>query len=205
VSSTLALYGRTFVIGVAVAAPIGAIGVLCIRRTLSHGWGAGIATGLGVATADGIYAACAAFGLTAVTDALVAWQSPLRLVGGVALVYLGIKALRSDPESCEPAASEGAGLYASAVGLTLTNPATILAFAAIFAGVGLVGAGGTWESAAVATAGVASGSLAWWLALTAILVGLRRRATEGLLRGVNRVSGAVLIAFGIVAGVAAFV
>lgn len=198
-SEQLALFLRTFAIGVAVAAPIGAMGVLCIRRTLSEGWRAGIATGLGVATADGIYAACAAFGLAAVTEALVAWQVPLRLVGGGALVFLGVKAWLTRP-SCEPARPvHGAGLYLSAVGLTLTNPSTIIAFAAIFAGVGILGVADGWRSALTATAGVAFGSLAWWLVLTSGLVWLRGRVNDRFMQVVNRLSGVVLVAFGVLA------
>lgn len=195
----LPLFGRTFVIGVVVAAPIGAIGVLCIRRTLSDGWRAGIATGLGVATADGFYAACAAFGLAAVTQTLVAWQTPLRLVGGAALVFLGVRAWVTAPAETAARPKRGAGMYLSAVGLTLTNPATIVAFAAIFAGVGMMGTGAGWVSAAVATAGVIAGSLAWWLLLTSILVRLRGRLNARFMSTVNRVSGAVLVAFGVLA------
>lgn len=203
-SGALALFLRTFAIGVAVAAPIGAIGVLCIRRTLAEGWGAGIATGLGVATADGFYAGCAAFGLTAVTDLLVSWQTPLRLIGGAALVYLGVKAFLSHPETCEAAdAPPSRGLYLSAVGLTLTNPATIVAFGAIFASVGLLDAGASWGDAALATAGVASGSLAWWLVLTGGLALVRGRVGERFLGAVNKVSGVVLVTLGVVAAVSA--
>lgn len=205
-SDAVALFGRMFAIGVAVAAPIGAIGVLCIRRTLSEGWGAGVATGLGVATADGLYAGCAAFGLTAVTDLLVAWQTPLRLIGGAALVYLGVRALRSHPEECEAAEPTRArGTYISAVGLTLTNPATIVAFGAIFAGTGLLEAGGGWADAALATAGVAAGSLAWWLALTGVLTLVRGRVNASFIHGVNLVSGVVLVVLGIAAGASPFV
>lgn len=198
-SDGLALLLRTFVIGVAVAAPVGAMGVLCIRRTLTQGWRAGISTGLGVATADGFYAACAAFGLAAITEALVAWQTPLRLVGGAAMVFLGVRAWLTAP-GCEPArSSRGAGMYLSAVGLTLTNPSTIVAFAAIFAGVGILGVGDGWRAALLATVGVALGSLSWWLALTSGLVWLRGRGSDGFMHWVNRVSGVVLVAFGAVA------
>lgn len=198
-SDGLALFLRTFAIGVAVAAPVGAMGVLCIRRTLSQGWRAGIATGLGVATADGFYAACAAFGLAAITEALVAWQTPLRLVGGAAMIFLGVRAWLT-AHDCEPVrTARGTGMYLSAVGLTLTNPSTIVAFAAIFAGVGIVGAVDGWRAAALATAGVALGSLSWWLVLTSGLVWLRGRGGQGFMHWVNRLSGAVLVAFGAVA------
>ena len=97
----LALFARTFVIGVAVAAPVGAMGVLCAQRTLERGVGAGLATGLGIATADALFAGVAAFGVSALSEALVAWQTPLRIVGGIALVYLGL--------TCRPSVASNGG------------------------------------------------------------------------------------------------
>ena len=177
-SSFIALYARMFLIGIAVAAPVGAMGVLCIQRTLARGWRTGMATGLGVATADGLYAAMAAFGVGALSSVLVTWQSPLRVVGGVALIALGARTALAPASSCVakqlPAASSApaaaapaaldapaaASLYASAVGLTLTNPMTIMAFGAIFAGAGLAAQPGiataaTWQSPLRVVGGVA--------------------------------------------------
>ncbi len=199
-----ALYGRMFLIGIAVAAPVGAMGVLCIQRTLTHGWRSGMATGLGVATADGIYAALAAFGVSALSSVLVTLQTPLRLVGGVALVVLGVRAALAPTRSCDvetPSALDSGGtarLYASAVGLTLTNPMTIMAFGAIFAGAGLSAQPGA-VSAAVATAGVASGSLAWWAVLTAGVALARHAVGNRVLSGVNIASGAIVALFGLIA------
>jgi putative LysE/RhtB family amino acid efflux pump len=168
-----ALFVRTFIIGIVVAAPVGAMGVLCIQRTLAHGWRAGIATGAGIATADGVYAGLAAFGVAAISQSLVALQAPLRIGGGLVLLWLGWRAIVTPPahEAAKTADATRLGtLYASAVVLTLANPMTIMAFAAVFAGAGLVVQPGT-GTAAVATAGVACGSLSWWIALT---VGDRR-------------------------------
>jgi len=153
-TSSLALFARTFLIGIAVAAPVGAMGVLCIQRTLDGGQRAGLATGLGIATADAFYAGCAAFGVTTLAAALVAWQTPLRLVGGGALVCLGLwSALRASAEtpvthSADPVRNAHGSLYVSAVALTLTNPMTIIAFGAIFATAGLTAAPTTrsWTS-----------------------------------------------------------
>ena len=206
-STSLALFLRTFVIGVAVAAPVGAMGVLCIQRTLAHGWRAGFATGLGIATADGIYAGLAAFGFTALSHVFVAWQSPLRIAGGLVLVYLGVRAILTPPahDAAEAADSVRFGtLYGSAVGLTLTNPMTIMAFAAIFASAGLVAQPGP-GTGAIATAGVACGSLGWWIALTTGTALARHAAGDGLLVWVNRVSGGLIVAFGVIAIVAGVV
>ena len=206
--ATAALFARTFIIGLAVAAPVGAMGLLCIQRTLDRGWIAGLATGAGVATADGIYGALAAFGVAAVSSVLVAWQTPLRLLGGAVLVYLGMRSLLSAPRSCdlEQAAAVdrrgAAALYGSAVGLTLTNPMTIMAFAAVFASAGLA-AQPVPASAAVATLGIVSGSLTWWIALVFAVSFARTRLHERLLAGVSKVSGAVIVAFGVAAIVSA--
>lgn len=212
----VALYARMFVIGMAVAAPVGAIGVLCIQRTLARGWRAGMATGLGVATADGFYAAAAAFGVSAFSGALVAWQTPLRIVGGIALIALGLQAAlaparasvagtrAASPESAMLDASGAAKFYASAVALTLTNPMTIMAFGAIFAGAGLAAQPGA-ATAALATAGVASGSLAWWTTLvTGVALG-RHAVGHRLLAGINVASGCVVALFGALALASVFI
>jgi putative LysE/RhtB family amino acid efflux pump len=205
VPSLLALFARTWLIGVAVAAPVGPLGMLCIQRTLARGWRAGLATGLGIATGDGTYAALAAFGLAALASALVAWQMPLRLIGGAALILLGARSMLARSAATPPAETPGhAGAYLSAVGLTLTNPLTIMAFAAVFASAGLVAQPG-WGSALAATLGVASGSLSWWLALTTGMTLARRSAGGRLVSAVSRVSGGVIAAFGVAAIVSAFV
>jgi putative LysE/RhtB family amino acid efflux pump len=184
------------------------MGLLCIQRTLDRGWRAGLATGAGVATADGTYAALAAFGVAAVSSVLVAWQTPLRLVGGAVLIYLGVRAFVRAADSCdlEQAAAVdrrgAAGLYGSAVGLTFTNPMTIMAFGAVFASAGLVAQPG-FASAAVATMGIALGSLCWWIALVAAVSLVRTKLEGRLLTGVSKVSGAIIVAFGVAAMVSA--
>jgi putative LysE/RhtB family amino acid efflux pump len=195
------LLARTFVIGIVVAAPVGAMGILCIQRTLAHGWRAGMATGAGIATADAIYAAVAAFGITAVSQWMVSFQAELRIIGGLALLWLGWRSITTPPahDSAHVRDSTRLGpLYTSAVGLTLTNPTTIMAFAIIFASAGLVTQAGP-GAALIVTAGVACGSLAWWLALTAVVAAVRHAVSEKAMVVVNRISGGVLAVFGIVA------
>jgi threonine/homoserine/homoserine lactone efflux protein len=119
---------RGFIIGLSVAAPVGPIGVLCIRRTLANGRMSGLVTGLGAATADAFYGAIAAFGLTAISRVLLDNQDVFRIVGGVALLYLGVRTFLSRPSesASDPRRSDLARDFASALGLTLANPATIL-------------------------------------------------------------------------------
>src|SRR5258705_7032006 len=132
---------RGFVLGFVIAASPGPIFFLCLRRTLSRGWLTGLVSGFGVATADGIYAALAAFGIGAVTTVLVGERRWLALIGGAVLVLLGLRTVRDRPESAEPAQSpNGSGLawaYLSTLGLTITNPSTIISFAALVAALGI--------------------------------------------------------------------
>jgi putative LysE/RhtB family amino acid efflux pump len=198
------LFARMFVIGIVVAAPVGAMGILCIQRVLAHGWRAGVATGAGIATADAGYAALAAFGVTAVSQWLIAYEAPLRILGGLGLVWLGWRAMRTRPARTGAVAVDSPRLgvlYSSAVGLTFTNPLTIMAFAAIFAGAGLVAQAGT-GSALVVTLGVAIGSLSWWLALSTGVWAVRHAVSDRAMLIVNRVSGGLLVAFGVLAMVA---
>ncbi len=194
------VFVRGFFIGLSVAATIGPMAVLCIRRTLTQGRLAGLATGLGVATADGCYSAMAGFGLAFISQFLLAQQVWLRLVGGLFLCYLGGKAALAVPAT-RPAGAGGATLgraYVSALGLTLTNPLTILSFAAIFAGLG-TGAGSGYGATVLLVLGVFAGSALWWVILTGVVAALRAQVTPRGLRWVNRASGAAILVFGVLA------
>lgn len=192
---------RGLVIGLSIAAPVGPIGVLCIRRTLAQGWKAGLVSGLGAATADALYGCIAGFGLTFISSFLVDQQGWLRLVGGIFLCFLGVKTLLAAPsQEAVPGAGTGLpGAYASTFLLTLTNPMTILSFAAIFAGLGLAGSSRDYSLAGWLVLGVFCGSALWWCLLSGGVGLLRSRLTAGHLRWVNRVSGAVITGFGLFA------
>ena len=196
----MSLFLEGVVIGLAVAAPVGPIGVLCIRRTLAYGRASGFVSGLGAATADAVYGSVAALGLTFVTDLLVDAEAWLRLGGGVFLVFLGVKTFLSRPAERPAAAGRGGlpGAYASTLALTLTNPSTILSFAAIFAGLGAGSADGS-STALLLVPGVFLGSTLWWFVLSGATSLLRAKLPAGALRWVNRLSGAVLAGFGLVA------
>jgi threonine/homoserine/homoserine lactone efflux protein len=194
------LFFRGIVIGFSIAAPVGPIGVLCIRRTLADGQISGLVSGLGAATADAMYGCVAGFGLTFISSLLIGQQMWLRLFGGLFLCYLGIKTLLSKPAEKE-ANLKQSGLFSSYLStflLTVTNPLTILSFAAIFAGLGLA-AGGSYASALILVLGVFLGSATWWLLLSGG-VGLFRDKfnSQGLL-WVNRISGLIITIFGIIA------
>jgi threonine/homoserine/homoserine lactone efflux protein len=197
----LTLLARGFVLGFSIAAAVGPISLLCIRRTLAEGRVVGLASGLGVATADATYGAIAAFGLTAVTDLLVDWRRVLGIVGGLFLLFLAWRTFRAVPrEAAADASGRRGGLvgaFLSILGLTLTNPMTILSFAALFVGLGVTG--GDAAEAILLTAGVFFGSGAWWVVLVGAVGAFRARVTPTVLRRVNVASGMLIGAFAIVA------
>jgi threonine/homoserine/homoserine lactone efflux protein len=190
---------KGLIIGFSVAAPVGPIGLLCIRRSLSAGRLVGFVSGLGAATADALCGIVAALGLTAVTNILLQQQHWLRLGGGVFLLCLGVATLRAAPPATDARAGVAKNLwgdYASTLVLTLMNPVTIIAFVGIFAGLGIgATAGGVWP-ACVLVAGVFLGSTLWWLILSTAASWLGARLQSGGLRIVNVVSGAIIAAFG---------
>jgi threonine/homoserine/homoserine lactone efflux protein len=203
------LFLRGLAIGFAVAFALGPIGLLVIRRTIERGWTYGFLSGAGVATADAVYAAIAAFGLTTLAGLLTGIDRPLGIVGGTVLLLLAARALRATGRADEtPAQRAGeragetrfassAGGWASMVALTLTNPAAILSFAALFAALGAGSAGATGAVAVVA--GVFTGSVAWWALLTALVARLRTRLTPRVIRAFNVLSALLIAGFGLAA------
>jgi threonine/homoserine/homoserine lactone efflux protein len=195
-----ALTLRGFVLGFTIAAAVGPISLLVIRRTLAQGQLYGLVSGLGVATADATYGAIAAFGLSAITDVLVNARQVLGLVGGIFLLWLAWQTIRSTPtEAATVTTRRGgyAGAYLSILGLTMANPMTILSFGALFAGLGVTS--GATGDAALIVLGVLLGSTTWWIVLTTVIGKLRTRVTPAWIHRVNLVSGVIIGAFAIVA------
>jgi threonine/homoserine/homoserine lactone efflux protein len=218
----ISLFIRGLVIGFSIAAPVGPIGVLCIRRTLANGRLSGFLSGLGAATADACYGSVAALGLTFISTILIEQQIWLRLVGGVFLCYLGLRTFFERPagsvsslplappagdfelgtiqDASPPSARALMADYASTFLLTLTNPLTILSFAAIFAGLGVWDTGGSAASAMLLVLGVFCGSASWWLVLSTAADVLRVRFLKPQsLVWVNRISGLIIGGFGLAA------
>lgn len=190
---------KGLIIGFSIAAPVGPIGLLCIRRTLAEGRTAGLVSGLGAATADALYGCIAGFGLTFISTLLISQQVWFRVVGGFFLCVLGLRAFLSRPAE-QTANGKGKGLvgaYASTFFLTLTNPMTILSFAAIFAGLGLASAGGNYVSASILVLGVFSGSALWWLLLSGGVSFFQAKFNLRELKWVNRISGILILLFGL--------
>jgi threonine/homoserine/homoserine lactone efflux protein len=191
---------RGLLLGLSIAAPVGPIGILCIRRTLRDGRLAGFVSGLGAAAADASYGCVVAFGLTAVSGFLLLHRLPIALFGGGFLCYLGFRTFLSVPPAGGAAPERRRLLpdWSSTFLLTLANPATILSFVAVFAAFGPA-ASADLPAAASLVLGVFAGSAAWWLALSLGVGSFRARISPGTLQAVNRISGAILVAFGVVA------
>ena len=196
----MALWFKGMLIGLAIAAPVGPMGLLCIQRNLARGRWAGVLSGLGAASADAVYGSIAGFGLAALANALLAWRLELQILGGLFLLYLGWRTWQTPPAVPAEVQSTRAGRvgdYLSALALTLTNPVTILAFLGIFAGLGLAAEGRDFAAAGSLVLGVFTGSLLWWLLLAGGVGLLRGRLTPTALRAINRVSGILIAGFGL--------
>ncbi|HEY7417664.1 MAG TPA: LysE family translocator [Ktedonobacteraceae bacterium] len=192
---------RGLLIGLSIAATVGPMFMLCVQRTLQKGYWYGLLSGLGIATADGIYGSIAGFGLTTITAFLVHQQIWIRLIGGLFLLYLGIRTFLTQPAERAVNVQEGNFLraYLSTLALTLTNPMTILSFTAIFMGIGVGSTGGNYVTATLVVVGVFLGSGCWWLILTGSIELLRKRFSHRWLYWLNRCSGAIIALFGLVA------
>lgn len=196
----IGFFFKGLIIGISIAAPVGPIGVLCIQRTLATGRLHGFISGMGAATADAFYGLVAGFGLTLVSNFMVAQQMWFRLVGGAFLLYLGVKAFLATPLASPGVSTKTPGrtrAYLSTFFLTLTNPMTIVAFAAIFAGLGLVNPEANYLSAGLLVIGVFLGSALWWLILSGVSGMFREKIGNRGLRWVNRLAGAVITSFGL--------
>ena len=198
------LFLKALLLGLAVAVPLGPIGALCIQRTLARGFLAGVAGGLGTALADATYASAAAAGFAVFAAVLERIDAPLGLLGGAFLLWLGWTSWPRG-EGTRPAAAASAsaarGLMATAgltYALTIANPATILSFAAMFAGLGLA-EGASVGSAVTVVTGVFAGSMLWWIVLSAVVAALHRRLPAGFALWTGRISALMMAGFGVFA------
>jgi threonine/homoserine/homoserine lactone efflux protein len=190
-----------FVIGFSIAAPVGPIGILCIRRTLAQGRVSGLISGLGAALADAVYGGIAGFGLTIITGFLIDHQMWLRIIGGGFLLFLGIKIFYSK-RVAEVSVGGDHNLWAefiSTFSLTITNPMTILSFVAIFAGLGVGTVGDDYLSVSLFIFGVFAGSMSWWSVVSGIAGWYKGNLDLAGLLWVNRVSGSIIFGFGLLA------
>ena len=197
----LSFFLKGLLFGFSIAAPVGPIGILCIRRSLTMGWTAGLLTGMGAATADAVYGCVAGFGLAGITGFVVGQRAWVQTVGGLFLCWLGLRIFLfgTDEKPTAQAPGSAAMGYLSALFLTLTNPMTILSFAAVFAGMGLGSIGAGHMAAGWLVAGVFFGSMVWWIILTSVSSRFNTRMSAHAMRWINRFSGVVLTGFGLTA------
>ncbi|HTO42042.1 MAG TPA: LysE family transporter [Rhizomicrobium sp.] len=192
-------------IGIMVAAPIGPVNLICIRRTLAFGQLNGFLSGLGAALGDTVFAVVTAFGLTAIAQLIKGYFIPLQIVGGLMLIGFGVHTIFAKPKqrdcdvgSAEKGASTLVGAIASTFALTVTNPATLLGFTALFAGLGsLIGEKPRFVEAAILVGGVTAGSLAWWFTITTIVGLFHKSIDERTMKWTNRIMGFTILAFGL--------
>jgi threonine/homoserine/homoserine lactone efflux protein len=194
------LFLKGVAIGVAIAAPVGPVAVLCIRRTLLLGPAAGFASGAGAVLADVIFGAIAAFGIAAVYDLLILYEEELRLVGGAFMLILGvITARRPPPKAGRTVHGSLTSAFLTAFALMITNPITIFAFLGIFAGFGIVSQTLSVADSLTLLGGIAAGAAIWWAGLTGLAAACRKRFDLESLSWLNKLSGGLLIFFGVIA------
>jgi threonine/homoserine/homoserine lactone efflux protein len=195
-----------FFIGLIAAIPIGPVNLLVVRRTLAYDPQHGFMSGLGAVLADAVYASITAFGFTAIAQLIRGHSTTLQIVGGLMLFYFGARMYIAPPDvrledGCrtrETKALPLARAMASTFALAVTNPATLLAFTAMFAGVaGLVGEQASFYGAAFLVLGVLAGSTFWWFALTTITGLFHKHIDDRIMTIINKVSGVIITAFGV--------
>ena len=195
------LIAQGLIIGFSLAAPVGPMAMLCIQRTLAGGLGLGLLSGLGIAVADAVYGLTAAFGLTMVSDFLIAYKTGLGLGGGLFLLYLGIQTICSYKQSSQATSTQATGhlsAFGSAFLLTLTNPMTILAYVAIFSSAA-ISIDGTHSAAFIMTGAILIGSLGWWVFLCGLVAATKHKLNAKYMRAISLVSGLILSGFGLYA------
>lgn len=202
------IFIQGFAIGFLIAAPVGPLGMLCIQRTLAHGFLFGVLTGVGVALADAIYGMIAAFGLTVISDFLIAQRFILTLGGGLFLCWLGFLSLKSafkkTAETVFNQQTSKFGAFSSAFLITITHPLTIISYIAIFSSNAIQINEPNHVSAMVMTSAIASGSMTWWLILSTFVTVIRKNVSKKWMRGINLASGILILAFGVYAIAMAF-
>jgi threonine/homoserine/homoserine lactone efflux protein len=202
--SFVLLIASGVVMGLIAAVPIGPVNLICIRRTFAFGPVNGFMSGLGAALGDGVFAAITGFGLTWVARLIEGYAPVIELIGGAMLVWFGWRTFIAPPMTkMEDGAPEGATNLARAMlstfALTVTNPATLLAFTAMFASLGgLAGGAGSFADASFVVAGVVGGSAGWWLVLTTVIGLFHTRIDDKAMRAINKGSGALVAIFGLV-------
>ncbi len=201
--SLIFIFFKAFVIGFSIAMPVGPIGLLCIKNTLSHGFKIGLAVGLGAALADSFYGFLAGGGLVLFSKFLLEYTNYIKIIGGIFLIYLGVKEIKNYKEISRKAANIKTSHFFKTTStvflLTLANPATIIAFIAIFAAIGAADSAASGAGLAAMILGVFCGSLIWWIILSSAVTKIKHKISENIMKKIKIFSGIILCAFGVYA------
>ena len=198
----LYLFLKGAVLGFAIAAPVGPIGILCIRRTIQYGRLSGLFSGIGAACADTLYGLFAALSLTFVSDFLTTQRIWLHIIGGFFLLFLGTKTFFSG--SAKPKGGKITHFslisdFVSTFLLTLSNPLTVISFIAIFASLGLTHVSEKPVNTAILITGIFTGACGWWILLSEGVTLFRKHVEEKTMSWINRIAGLIIVTFGFAA------
>ena len=195
----LALPIRGLAAGLIIAAPVGPVNLLCIRRALEKGWKSGMVSGLGAALADMMYGAIAGLGINLVLQFLIREEFWIRMIGGIFLTGIGVVYYRKPPRSLgagEDSSSANSDLISAFI-LNATNPTTVLSFLVVLAALGVGRQGSLWQAAALLS-GIFFGSMIWWTILASAASRLRSRITDRSMGRMNHAAGIAIACFGLV-------
>jgi len=194
--SSLVVQG--IIIGLILSAPVGPLSLMCIQRSINDGRLHGILSGIGVATADAVYAAIAFLGLTAISGFILSWQDFFRFFAGLVLIIVGIRIFFTLPgaDGDKSPHESYAKDYLSMVAIAIVNPLTIIFLMVTLPGFGFVIGGTTLPAAAEFVGGFLAGSIAWWIILCGVIGSIRSRISTGHLVLINRASGIFIVAVG---------
>lgn len=194
----LTLFLKSIFVGFIIAVPVGPIAILCIRRTLSHRFSLGLATGLGAGFADTVFGSIVGFSLATLANFITEYDHILRLVGGITLLWIGVSILKTNHHFTTSSQETSQTLIMSFISsflLTLTNPITLLAFTAVFASIGVSTLGTSYIYPCIIVSGVFVGANGWWLSLCTVVRLMKHHLTETTIQRINQGSAISLIGF----------
>jgi len=197
------IFIQGIILGFSASVPLGPMGLICIQKTLNRGRLAGLISGTGAAAADTFYATIAAFGISFITDFIHKEQFTLRIIGSIILVLLGYKIFITNPaiqiRKQNRKKNNLLGDFVSIFFLTLSNPITVFFFGAVFASTGVLKGENSFLELVEVVVGVFTGGMLWWLILTTVVNVFRSKFRLKRLWWINKITGAVIVIFGIVA------
>ncbi len=189
------------VIGLSISVPVGPMGVLCIRRSLTQGMLAGVMTGAGASTVQVFYCASLVTALRQIGPWLDVNRKGLSLFGAIMTILFAWSLLRTRQQTaCSGRRARAVSLaaaYASAVALSLVNPMLLILLLGTTASIfGAKPPAGT--AVGFLLLGQFAASLMWWVCLTAATALLRAQLSQGLLLRLNHAAAVALAGFGVV-------